>query len=237
MKKLEDEVLTSNNLTALAKSIYEEAKAMGFTSTDYVKLVNAILNFTVLKKDDSVSSKKTVNYKPVVSELPIISEKLIIRKYNKETDKEILKKWLTDEKSKLFLLSRTSANNLNIDKLDNDENHLFGLVTLKNGTPIGLLALLNIDRKNKKAEMRKLIGNSEYRGRGFAKEATRLWIDYCLNVFGLKKIYINTLEINIQNISLNRHLGFKIEGVLKNECYIDGKHYDVFRMAYYKNEY
>ncbi len=235
MKKLEDEVLTNNNLVALAKSIYEEAKAMGFTSTDYVKLVNSILSFTMLKNEEPTTDKKDKLDNSVVKELPIISENLIIRKYSKETDREVLKSWLTDEKSKLFLLSRTSANNLDIDKLDNDESHLFGLVTLRNGTPIGLLALLNIDKKNKKAEMRKLIGNSEYRGRGFAKEATRLWIDYCINVFELKKIYINTLEINIKNISLNRHLGFKIEGVLKNECYIDGKHYDVFRMAYYKN--
>ncbi len=235
MKKLEDEVLTNNNLVALAKSIYEEAKAMGFTSTDYVKLVNSILSFTMLKNEEPTTDKKDKLDNSVVKELPIISENLIIRKYSKETDREVLKSWLTDEKSKLFLLSRTSANNLDIDKLDNDESHLFGLVTLRNGTPIGLLTLLNIDKKNKKAEMRKLIGNSEYRGRGFAKEATRLWIDYCINVFELKKIYINTLEINIKNISLNRHLGFKIEGVLKNECYIDGKHYDVFRMAYYKN--
>ena len=235
MKKLENEILTDNNLTALAKSIYEEAKAMGFTSADYVKLVNLILNFTMLKKEDNSTDNipKELN-NTVKNELPIISKSLIIRKYDKQTDREVLKNWLTDEKSKLFLLSRTSANDLNIEELDNDENHLFGLVTLSNGTPIGLLALLNIDKKNKKAEMRKLIGHSQYRGRGFAKEATRLWIDYCLNNFGLNKIYINTLEINIQNISLNRHLGFKIEGVLKNECYIDGKHYDVFRMAYYK---
>jgi len=235
MKKLENEILTDNNLTVLAKSIYEEAKAMGFTSADYVKLVNLILNFTMLKKEDTLTdNNKTEQRNTVISELPIISKNLIIRKYDKQTDREIIKNWLMDEKSKLFLLSRTSANDLDIEKLDNDEKHLFGIVTLSNGLPIGLLALLNIDRKNKKAEMRKLIGNSQYRGRGFAKEATRLWIEYCINNYGLNKIYINTLEINIQNISLNRHLGFKIEGVLKNECYIDGKHFDVFRMAYYK---
>jgi RimJ/RimL family protein N-acetyltransferase len=235
MKKLENEVLTDNNLTALAKSIYEEAKAMGFTSADYVKLVNLILNFTMLKKEDNLTDNTQKEQELLfVSDLPIISENLIIRKYSKQTDREVLKKWLTDEKSKLFLLSRTSADDLDIEELDNDKNNLFGLVTLRNGTPIGLLALLNIDKKNKKAEMRKLIGNSQYRGRGFAKEATRLWLNYCLRVFELNKIYINTLEANIQNISLNRHLGFKIEGVLKNECYIDGKHYDVFRMAYYK---
>lgn len=235
MKKLENEVLTDNNLSALAKSIYEEAKAMDFTSADYVKLVNLILSFTMLNKEDSSPDIiREKNKLLIVNEFPIISKNLIIRKYNKQTDREVLKKWLTDEKSNLFLLSRTSADNLNIEKLDNDEKHLFGLVTLKNGTPIGLLALLNIDKKNKKAEMRKLIGNSQYRGKGLAKEATRLWIGYCIRTFGLNKIYINTLEANIQNISLNRHLGFKIEGILKNECYIDGEYYDVFRMAYSK---
>ncbi len=237
MKNLEDEIFAENKLTALAQSVFEEAKALGFGPSDYVKLVSSILDFTPLKTENKITDNDGTKIKlSDVNKLPIISKNLIIRKYEKETDKEVLKKWLIDEKSKLFLLSRTSDSDLNIDNLDNNETNLFGLVTLKNNLPIGLLALLNIDKKNKKAEMRKLIGNSQYRGRGFAKEATRLWIDYCTNVYNLNKIYINTLEINIQNISLNRRLGFKIEGVLKNECNINGKPFDVFRMAYYINK-
>jgi diamine N-acetyltransferase len=102
-------------------------------------------------------------------------------------------------------------------------------------TPIGLLALINIDRKNSKGEMRKMIGEVSERGKGYAKEATKIWLKYCSEVLGINKIYINTIETNIKNITINRHLGFQVEGLLKKECVINDVEHDILRMAYFKN--
>ena len=70
---------------------------------------------------------------------------------------------------------------------------------------------------------------------GLAKEATRLWIQYGLSALKLKKIYVNTLNTNIRNIRLNEELGFKVEGLLCNEVFVDGQYKDVLRMGLWFN--
>jgi len=86
-----------------------------------------------------------------------------------------------------------------------------------------------------KAELRKLIGEPGMRAKGLAKESTRLWIHYGIEVLGLRKIYLNTLDTNIRNIKLNEELGFKFEGILRNEVFFDGKYHDVLRMGIWKD--
>ncbi len=237
MNEIENKVLSEVNLKVLAKNIYEESVQMGFDSSDYIKLTNEILGMTIdneISKNipmEKIEKKSTKKIK-----LPLTTQNLIIRKYSPEKDKEYLSKWFENDISKLFLISNESMKDLNINNILSDDKNIFVTITLKNNHPIGLLAVLSIDKQNKKGEMRKLIGDLEYRGKGYAKEATKIWIDYCINVLDLNKIYINTIDTNIRNISLNRQLGFKIEGLLKNECILDGIEHDVLRMAYFKTE-
>ena len=105
------------------------------------------------------------------------------------------------------------------------------MICLINNMPIGSVAFLNYNSLQRKAELRKLIGNPKYRGMGLAKEATQMWIKYGTINLGLKKIYLNTLNTNIRNIKLNEELGFKVEGILRNEVFFDGKYHDVLRMG------
>ena len=102
---------------------------------------------------------------------------------------------------------------------------------LHDDRPIGAMGFLKHDYTQHKAELRKLIGDPDLRGQGYAREATRLWIQYGLQGMGLKKIYLNTLETNLRNIRLNEELGFKVEGILRNEVMIDGRTHDVVRMG------
>ena len=86
---------------------------------------------------------------------------------------------------------------------------------LPDGTPIGCVAFLDYDADQRKAELRKLVGDPAQRGKGYGKEASALWIRYGLTTLGLKKIYLNTLETNIHNVHLNEELGFRVEGILR----------------------
>jgi diamine N-acetyltransferase len=94
-----------------------------------------------------------------------------------------------------------------------------------------VIAYLNYDTCHRKAELRKLVGHPLARGKGLGLAATRLWIRYGRDGLALKKIYLNTLDTNIRNIRLNEELGFKIEGILRNELFIDGTYRDVLRMS------
>ncbi len=236
MTDFESNVKSLVNLNALAKSIFSETIEMGFNSNDYVKLMNEILDMTMKSEisptNNTESEEKNFQLK---RDLPITTDHLIIRDYNSATDKKVIVKWFEEENNKLFLLSTTAKSNLEIDTIVNNERNLFATITLLNKTPIGLLALINIDRKNSKGEMRKMIGEVSERGKGYAKEATKLWLKYCSEVLDINKIYINTIETNIKNITINRHLGFQVEGLLKKECVINDVEHDILRMAYFKN--
>ena len=51
------------------------------------------------------------------------------------------------------------------------EDSRFDAVIEVNGIPIGTIGLLNIDKKNNKAEYYIAMGETSYKGKGFAREA------------------------------------------------------------------
>lgn len=73
--------------------------------------------------------------------------------------------------------------------------------------PIGTVNYV-LNSKNE-AEAGKLIGEQDYWGKGYAKEAFRIWINFGFNNLSLKKIIIKTNLNNLKNIRLNLSLGFK----------------------------
>lgn len=234
---LEKEIFSEVNLNALAKSIYDESIVMKFSSSDYVKLMNEILDMTIEKPAlTDVKVPKDEIQDEVTTDLPIESKNLTIRYYNSETDKKYVSKWFETDNNNLFLLSTNTRNHLDVESISSDEKNIFATITLKNNRPIGLLALLNIDKRNKKGEMRKMIGDIQERGKGYGKESTQLWLKFCTTFLDLRKVYINTIDTNIKNISLNRQLGMKIEGLLKQDCILDNVVHDVLRMAYIRKE-
>ena len=50
----------------------------------------------------------------------------------------------------------------------------------------------------------------------------------------LRKIYLNTFNTNIRNIKLNEELGFRVEGILRNEMFFEGEFKDILRMGFFR---
>jgi len=224
-----------NNLTmeVISKGIYKETAEFGFSTQDYIKLVNALLELTIHNKTNGKNNTDEI-VEPKLKELklPLVGEHVQVRLFDKQKDITTLEKWLSDEKGRMFLLSRLTSKQTDLMQLIEDESNKLGIITSHDSSPIGVLAFLNYDKPHNKAELRKLIGEEGFRGRGYAKEATKLWIQYGINNLKLRKIYLHTIDTNIANIRLNKDLGFKIEGILRKECLIDGFYHDVLRMAY-----
>jgi RimJ/RimL family protein N-acetyltransferase len=236
MKDIENELSSEVELNTLVQSIYAESIQMGFKSNDYIKLMNELLDMTISNKNAIEENNTYDNIGNLIeTDLPIKTKNLTIRPYDVKIDKEFVSKWLKEENNKLFLLSTTRKHNLDVESIISDDRNIFATITIKNDLPIGLLALINIDKENSKGEMRKMLGDISQRGKGYAKEASAVWLKYCSEYLDLKKIYINTIETNIKNITLNRQIGFKIEGLLKRELLINGIEHDVLRMAYFKS--
>lgn len=234
--------IPQQTLEALARSFFRESSSYGFRRIDYVRFVNLLLDMAIRKKNANIMapcSKKSEkldifgcsDYSSKPIDLPIIGNCVCVRALDADQDYKFFMKWLDDKYSRHFLLSCTTATTQTYENFSENKSNIIGVVTLHDGTPIGSVAFLYHDALQRKAELRKLIGDPSMRGKGFAKEATWLWIQYGTTTLRLKKIYLTTLDTNIRNIRLNEELGFKMEGILRNEIFLDGKHRDVLRMG------
>lgn len=91
------------------------------------------------------------------------------------------------------------------------------------GIPVGLIGLLDIDNKNKKAEYYICIGEQDFKGCGIAKKASMMLIDYAFNTIGLKKVFLYTEEENIPAQKLFEKLGFQKEGLIRQDLIYNGR--------------
>ncbi len=234
-------------IETLSRSFYKEASRYGFRQIDYVKFVNCLLDLSmqngtsVAPPDDRPAGHSSDRAREARAgtagshDLPLEGERVVVRALNPANDLGLFDRWLDDDAGRHFLLSRTTSQQLTMRDVIHDHDSLLGVVTLRDSTPIGSVAFLEYDRGQGKAELRKLIGEPAQRGKGYAKEASALWIRYGLETLGLKKIYLNTLDTNIRNVRLNEDLGFRVEGMLRNEVLIDGTYHDVLRMGLWRD--
>ena len=228
--------IPNETILAFARTIRQEAQKYGFDQIDLVRLINALMDMlmeTDLETSPDNGSKFSLSSATTldVATFPLKSERLQIRLADPVDDIQLLDWWMKDEYGKHFLLSCATAQSMKLtDLLENPRNEI-GIVMLQNKTPIGAVAFLDVNLDQRRAELRKVIGESDYRGMEFAEEATILWIKYGCEVLGLEKFYVSTLQTHLRNIRLNESIGFRVEGVLQDDVRIGGDRHDVLRMG------
>lgn len=226
--------ISEETIKTIAASFLKQAQKYGFSLNDYIRFTNYLLDEAMRITGVHNKTEEKIRYhSQTQKQFPIETERLLIRKVQKK-DLPLIKEWLEDEEGRYFLLSRLVQPQETIEDIFESEYNILGLITLKDKTPIGLIAYLNIDEYTKKAELRKLIGEKKQRGKGYGNEATKAWIEYGFFTLGLEKIYLTTINTDIKNIRINESLGFKVEGLLKNELKINGEYFDVLQMSLLK---
>lgn len=237
---MEQSKIPDTTIDALSRNLFKESLQYGFRYEDYIRFVNTLLEYAIESKNGHIPEVKNNSSSFVESidqwTLPLETENLIIRKFHEKEDKNLLEEWIKDKFGRYFLLTMTTAKAHTTESLISSEKSILGIVTLKDGKPIGTVAFLNYDSGNQKGELRKLIGDPKYRGKGYGKEATKYWIRYGFENLNLKKIYLNTTDTHFHNIKINEELGFKVEGILRDEILFDGIPHDVLRMGLLNKE-
>ena len=105
------------------------------------------------------------------------------------------------------------------------------------GIPVGLIGLLSIEKKNRKAEYYVSMGEMSYRGKGVAYQASKLILEYGFMVLGLNRIYLYTEAENIVAQKLFKKVGFKVEGLLKNDIFFRGRYVDRYVFGITKEDF
>jgi RimJ/RimL family protein N-acetyltransferase len=101
---------------------------------------------------------------------------------------------------------------------------------------IGTIDLYNIDLRNRKSSLSIMIGENEYRDRGYGQDALKTIINFAFKELGLMRIETKVVEYNKKAIRSLENCGFLQEGCLKKRILWDGKFHNQYIMAILNHE-
>ncbi len=133
---------------------------------------------------------------------------------NWENDMQV---WRDSETRVPFSLHQIKAFLLNNNDLMSERQLRFIVEDAKTNDSVGCIDIYDYDEFNSRAGFGILI-DKKYRGKGYAKNAITLLLDYCFNTLLLNQIYVLTLATNVESNILFESLGFERCG-LKRQWY------------------
>jgi RimJ/RimL family protein N-acetyltransferase len=107
----------------------------------------------------------------------------------------------------------------------------FAIEMLDDGAHVGNVWLWDIDRRNRKAELRVVVGDMGARGRGLGSEAIDRLCRYGFDQVGLHRIYAYVLGINPSGRRAFERAGFTIEGTLRDDRWAVDRFIDSYLLA------
>ena len=113
----------------------------------------------------------------------------------------------------------------------------FAIVDRETEQHIGNVTLNRINWIHRTADTGLMIGRKDFWGKGLAFESWSLMIEYAFNRLSLRKIIAGALVDNVASVKVLKKLGFKEEGVFRQEAFVDGKYLDGIRMGIFREEF
>lgn len=162
-----------------------------------------------------------------------------IRKFEKK-DIENKIRWINDPLNNTYLhyelpLEKNKTE-LWLEKTK-DRTDRYDAVIEADGNPVGLIGLLSIDFRNKKAEYYIALCERNYLGKGIAAEASRLLLKYAFSQLNLNRVYLYTETENMKAVKLYERLGFKQEGIIRQDIFSKGIYRDRYVYGITKKDF
>jgi RimJ/RimL family protein N-acetyltransferase len=149
--------------------------------------------------------------------------------------------WINDEKIMVIMGVRGPRNqeiqekwfdNLNQQK----KNMVFAICLEDSNLHIGNVSLFDINFIDSNAGLTIFIGDEEQRGKGYGSESLELLLRYAFDYLNLHKVHCKTNSNNYA-AELYKKLGFKQEGVLREQSYEFGEYVDKIRFGILSEEF
>ncbi len=98
------------------------------------------------------------------------------------------------------------------------------------GNFIGYCSALNISYLNRHAHVG-FIFHKKGQGKGYFRESQILFYAYLFREINLRKVYSYALQYNEIAIKVDKKIGFKEEGIMKEHIYQGGKYHDAIMLS------
>jgi RimJ/RimL family protein N-acetyltransferase len=151
-------------------------------------------------------------------------------------------KWINHQDVRMFSRNEIPVSKANLKKWFEPKEGLptsigFEVWHKKDSKTIGIGGLNHIEYIPGKANMWLEIGEPQYWNRGLATESVKLILDYAFKEINLHKIFAGIFVPNVASWKCAEKVGFNLEGIIKNDVYVKGKHYDTKKYAMFKDDW
>lgn len=169
----------------------------------------------------------------------MISSRYIKLRPFEKTDIEACKEWINDPeiaKGILRVLPVSMHEHIKwYESIIGDKSRVtFAIETIKDRKYIGNTGLMNVDWRNRKGMLWIYIDKRVW-NKGYGKEAVSLLLEFAFKSLNLNKVYLDVAAYNEKAIKMYKAVGFREEGFLKEDVFIDGQYTDVSRMSILKS--
>ena len=105
------------------------------------------------------------------------------------------------------------------------------------GKFIGTADYREVDHVKRSSTVGITIGDKNYWGKGYGTDALQVLADYLFNRLNLRRIQLDTWSGNERAIKSYKKCGFRVEGILKENEFVNGKYYDTVIMGLLKSQW
>ncbi len=140
--------------------------------------------------------------------------------------------WSRFEEESWFenMMKRPAVEHILVIEIHDDKLH-------SNYLPIGTCSFINIDWRNRLAEIGIMIGEKAYWDKGYGSETMRLMLDHGFSSLNFNRIWLQVYSKNKRGIKAYEKAGFRYEGMFRQGQYQHGQYYDVHLMSILKDEW
>ncbi len=102
---------------------------------------------------------------------------------------------------------------------------------------IGNVYMTNIDMQKQSCHSHVLIGEKDCWGKGYAVEALTLLCDYMFSERNIHRIQAIVLESNQASLKMHQKCGYKIDGLMRDSVFKDGKFQNQYILSLLKDDF
>jgi RimJ/RimL family protein N-acetyltransferase len=125
-----------------------------------------------------------------------------------------------------------------IDQATRDKDGLaLAIVLRQDDRVIGMTGLNQMDYRNRHCAFGITIGDTSEWGKGHGTEATRLVVGHAFETLNLNRVWLHVYEYNPRGMRAYEKVGFRREGVLRQDTYRDGRYWDTIVMGVLREEW
>lgn len=168
--------------------------------------------------------------------MELVGRRLMLRPLTADDVSDRYVGWLNDPEVTRYLEPRdrpaTRAAILHyLQRFAGGPDEIFAIIERAGGAHVGNVTLNHVHPVHLTADTGLLLGERDRWGQGYASEAWSLVLRHAFDDLRLRKVIAGACEPNRASLAVLHKLGFRLEGTLRGECLVDGRHVDALRLG------